>query len=187
MDLMQKIAAPLIIQHFCSILLKGEGLDSAERFLDFLKKLESCCIAHPEIEEFISSPRTPFKHINAFLKDSAKDLKLPEDLLGPLEVMAEFHLFNHLSAVIKRLEDVVLAEKGITNVTCISAQALDEKTQEDVMATLKDLGVTQPKFENHVDHALLKGYKLIWNHKIYDKTLKKSLDTLYQTLIGATT
>lgn len=181
---MQTLAAPIVIQHFCSILLKGEGLESAERLLSFLKKVQTSCADHPEIERFLSSPRTPFKHVKAFLEKVAADLHLPEDLLGPLEVLAEFGLFNYLDDVCQRLEDSILEAKGITHVVCTSAHPLDDATQGEINATLTRFGITQPKFENHVDPSLMKGYKLLWDHQVYDKSLKKGLDHLYHTLTG---
>ena len=180
-----KFQAPLVIRHFCTTLIQQEGLAVAEALYVFLRELDTACEKTVSLNAFLTSPRTSVKHVKAYLTQVANEAALPDAVVGALAVLAEFRLLYALPRLLTELEKSLNKSKGLTDVSCYTSEELDSTSEKKILDILHQFGVSTPRLEKYIDPSLLKGYKLAWNNMIYDQSLKKDLDSLYETLTGA--
>jgi F-type H+-transporting ATPase subunit delta len=172
----------LLIDHFCSALLEQYGVESAENLHGFMVDLGKVLEENPSLRRFILSPRTSSNRMNRFLTGGADDI--PSIAISCISIMAEFKLLGDLSRVKGRLHLAIMRKKGIVKVDIFSAKKLEKNDIKTIEINLASLGLKEYVLENQVDPSLLKGYKMRWNNQIYDRSLKKQLDELKNTLMG---
>ncbi|MGN1318384.1 MAG: F0F1 ATP synthase subunit delta [Lachnospirales bacterium] len=158
--------------------------NSVDKYYDDVKLVYNTISADKKLVEVLNHPQISGEEKLDILKKAFSQYVLV-DVIGFFDVIfrknRENELLDILSAFIKKAEDY----KGICYAKVESAEALSEKTLENIKQKLSNNLNKQVSIEAKVDPKLLGGLKITVEGHIIDSTIKSQIERLKKQLLSS--
>ncbi|WGW04795.1 F0F1 ATP synthase subunit delta [Tropicibacter oceani] len=158
---------------------EGKDLPKLEANLDDLSAtLES----NAELRDLLSSPIYSRDEQGGAIMAIAKKMGLIPALQNTLGLMAQKRRLFVVPAMVRRLREMIAAEKGEVTAEVVSAQALTEAQSKKLAETLKAQVGSDVKISATVDESLIGGLVVKVGSKMIDTSIRAKLNSLQNAM-----
>lgn len=156
---------------YARALLKYGGEENCGLFIQQLKAFCSVIDAYPEVFRWFQ-----FRYISRYKKmeladNIGKNLKLDKRVMNFIRLLVLKNRFNFIKEIIVELENIYSREK-VLNIKLESPVELDEKLIQEISSIIKNKLQRDLQLFPVVNSEMLFGFRIYFDHKLYDLSLK---------------
>ena len=164
---------------------EGEDASSLESLATELALISGVLEGDPRFARFFADPSITQTDKRAALEAVARKAKLSDAVRNFLFLLVANRRLGALGAIARAFEEEKDVRLGIVSAETTSAVPLSAAEMKHLKDALERMTGRTVKIAQRVDPALLGGARTRIGSKVYDGTLKRSLEALRDTLIGA--
>eukprot|EP00252_Welwitschia_mirabilis_P013223 TRINITY_DN29156_c0_g1_i1.p1 TRINITY_DN29156_c0_g1~~TRINITY_DN29156_c0_g1_i1.p1 ORF type:complete len:256 (-),score=40.67 TRINITY_DN29156_c0_g1_i1:354-1121(-) len=149
-----------------------------------LKSIVDACKRNPAFRMYLKDPlRTREESVKAIVEFS-KEAGLTDITKGLLVLSAEVGKMAQLEKIVEAYIKLAKAHRGEVDVTVTTVIPLPKQEEKDLVEVLHNIAGTGKtvKIENKVDRRILGGLVIEFEDKIFDVSVKRSLDEMTRLL-----
>jgi len=164
------------------------GKQDASRLDSLASELALICgvlDGDPKFARFFADPSIDQKDKRAAIEAVARKGKLSDAVRNFLLLLVSNRRLGALGAIVRAFEQEKNERLGIVSVETTSAVPLSAAEQKRLKEALEKLTGRTVTIAQRVDPSLLGGARTRIGSKVYDGTLRRSLETLRDRLVGA--
>jgi F-type H+-transporting ATPase subunit delta len=143
-----------------------------------LEKFAEIAAGYPDLASYFDSPLVELKRRQQFLASIAKEMEISDEVHGLLRAVIKRNRFSHLSEIVKAYKEVLETEEEGAEAIIYSVRSLSDHEHSMIKQRLETLSGKHLTINVKVDQSLIGGVRAEIGHKIYDSTVRNSLNLL---------
>ena len=162
----------------------AEAKKAVSRVSDDMAKLLDAVKADSEIVKYLSNPLWNVDDKKAALKAVAAKMKLSDETLNCLDLIAENGRFAELPQILEAFRHILYEKHGIAEVEVGTVKELSAAQDEKLRANLEKMLSRKVVVKYEIKPELLGGLVIKFNSNMIDDSLKSKLNRLELVMKG---
>jgi F-type H+-transporting ATPase subunit delta len=148
-----------------------------EKFQEISKKF-------PDLAVYFDSPLVTLQRKYKFIANMAEELEISVEVHGLFRAIVKRGRFFHIDQIVKAYKELLEAEDGGADTLVFTAKPLTEAEETFIKERLEVASGKRLHAKFKVDKTILGGVRAEVGHKIYDSSLRNSLNILKERMVG---
>jgi len=172
-----------VCTNYASAFFSLIDLKKAKEYKIALKEIDSLLRSNVDISKFLCAYGMDKNNVEKVIKSISDSVKL-DYLENFLLLIHKKHRMNQFSQIQDEFSHLVNDYLGIKEGYAYSSIKLEKEEMDNIEKALSKKLNCEVELHNVIDSSLLGGVKVSIDGKVYDNTLKTSLENLTKSLLG---
>ena len=149
-----------------------------------LEKLYEIAKKFPDLAIYFDSPLVSLERKFKFIANIAEELEISVEVHGLLRSIVKRGRFLHMDKIVKAYKALLEAEDSGADTLVFTATLLTEEEAAFIKERLENATGKRLNTKFKIDKSVLGGVRAEVGHKIYDSSLRNSLNVLKERMVG---